>query len=188
MAFRWLLFISLSVLFGSCQSAKKEADQQQIVRNFYLELNNSNLSKASTYLHDSVTVNEFQFIQVNSKEEWFTQFKWDSVFNPTYKILELTEADGKVELIVSKECERIRFLHDTPTVYKVRYTFLDGKIKKDDIYEYVDFDFNKWQTRRDTLVAWIDLNHQEMTGFIFDQTIVGGQKYLEAIKLYENKK
>lgn len=188
MFFQRLLLICFSIVLMSCQSEKKQVDNQQIIRDFYLELNNSNLTRASTYLHDSIIVSEAQFTQAETKDEWFTQFKWDSVFNPTYKILELKETDGKVEVIVSKECERIRFLHDSATIYKVEYEFLDGKIKKDNTFEYVVFDFEKWQSRRDSLLAWIDLNHPELPDFIFDQTIEGGQNYLKAIEFYENEK
>jgi hypothetical protein len=188
MVFRRLIFTGLSLFFVSCQSEEKQADHLQIIKDYYLELNNSNLNKASTLIHDSIIVSELQFTQARTKDEWFTQFKWDSVFNPTYKILEMKEVDGKVEVIVSKECERIRFLHDSPTNYKVRYAFLDGKIKNDDTYEFLVFDFEKWGSRRDSLVAWIDINHPELNGFIYDQTIEGGKKYLKAIGFYENEK
>jgi hypothetical protein len=188
MILRWLLFIGFTVFFTGCQFEKKELDPQLIVREFYTALNNSNLIKASIFIDDNIVASEFQFIQVQSKDEWLTQFKWDSVFNPTYTILELKEVDGKVVATVSKECKRIRFLHDSATIYKVEYGFLDGKIKKDSIFEYLVFDFEKWQSRRDSLVSWVDLNHPDLSGFIYDQTISGGQKYLDAIKFYENEK
>lgn len=188
MFFQRLLLICFTIVLLSCQTEKKQAGNSQIIKDFYLELNNSNLNRASAYIHDGIIVSEFQFIQVKSKDEWFTQFKWDSVFNPTYKILELIEADGKVEVIISKECERIRFLHDSATIYKVEYEFLDGKIKKDSIFEYLVFDFKKWQSRRGSLVAWANLNHPELPDFIFDQTIEGGQNYMKAIEFYEDEK
>jgi len=188
MVFRLLLITGISFLFMSCQTGEETGNRSKIMNDYFIQLNNSNLNKASTHIHDSIIVSEFEFTQARTKNEWFTQFKWDSVFNPSYKILEMNEVDGKVEMIVSKECERIRFLHDSAIIYKVRYAFLDGKIKNEETYEFLVFDFKKWQGRRDSLVAWIDKKHPELSGFIYDQTIEGGQKYLNAISFYENEK
>jgi len=46
------------------------------------------------------------------------------------------------------------------------------------------FDLQKWASRRDTLVNWIDQNYPDLSGFIFDQTRQGANNYLEAMKLF----
>ena len=57
------------------------------------------------------------------------------------------------------------------------------------VSEYITFDFVKWQQRRDSLISWIDKNQPELSDFIHDQTIKGGQNYLTAIDFsFENRK
>lgn len=180
--------LGLLFLFASCQNEKKTRDHQQIIEDYFAELNRSNITEASKFVSPNILVSEFEFIQVINKEDWFRQFRWDSIFNPNYKILEISESEEKVEATISKECQRIRYLHDGPTIYKVSFEFRNDMISKDHTFEYLKFDFEKWQSRRDSLVSWIDDNHPELSGFIYDQTVKGGQDYLFAIELYQKAK
>ena len=104
-----VLLIGIIFTLISCQSENKEINRKQIVRDYYNELNLSNLFSASNYINDSIILSEFDFIQVNTKQDWFRQFKWDSVFLPNYKIIDITETDGRLVATISKECKRIRY-------------------------------------------------------------------------------
>ena len=94
--------------------------------------------------------------------------------------------DKNMEAIISKTCKRIRFLHDSATVYKVSIAFEGNKITCMETFDYEVFDFGKWQSNRDSLVKLIDENHPYLSGFVNDQTLTGAQNYLKAIELYES--
>ena len=182
----FLLGLFTIILFG-CNSSTNNLSDKQIVRNYFGALNQNNLEKASKYVGDSIVLSEFEFIQTNSKEEWLTQSKWDLAFSPNYKIIEINEIDGSIEASISKDCYRIKYLHDTATIYKSLFKIKNGKIQSEHIFEYVVFNFEKWSSRRDSLVKWIDVNHEYLSGFIYDQTEEGAHNYIKAIDLYSNK-
>ncbi len=52
----------------------------------------------------------------------------------------------------------------------------------------MDFNEGTWERNKNELLSWIDENHSELNGFIYDQTESGGMKFLKAIELYKNKK
>lgn len=186
--FKYCFLLGLLFFFTSCQNEKKNRSRQQIVEDYFAELNRSNIAEASKFVSPDILGSELEFIQVSNKEDWFRQFRWDSVFNPKYKILEISESEEKVEATISKKCRRIQYLHDGPIVVKVSFEFRNNLISKDHTFEFLKFDFEKWQSRRDSLVSWIDDNHPELSGFIYDQTVKGGQDYLFAIELYQKAK
>jgi hypothetical protein len=152
---------------------------------YYQSLNDHTPESALKYLRDDITVSEFDYAQVKDQEGWLNQFLWDKAFLPEYSILEMKDSAGMVDAVVSKQCKRIRFLHDTPIVYRVLFEFKGNKISREHTYAYLDFDFEKWESRRESLVYWIDVNYPELSGFIYDQTITGAENYLKAIELYQ---
>ena len=184
---RLLVLIFLSPSFLSCDNPIEKSDQKSTYKNYIDALNQSDLTKASSYISENFILSELTFIQTNDKSDWFIQYKWDSVFQPNYKIIEIVETDSNLIVTMSKICNRIRYLHNEPTIIKSVIDFENGKISKDNTYEYKVFDFNRWQSKRDSLVLWISINHPSLDGFIYDQTIEGAQNYLKAIDLYTNK-
>lgn len=187
MFIRRAAFIFSVVLLSSCNYVKSGSDHIQMVRDYFEALNESNFERAADLLSPNIMMLESDIEQVNGKEDWHRQFQWDSVFSPTYEIIKINEAGNQVEVTVLKICDRIRFLQDEPIVFKEIFGFEGDKISSEKTYKYLVFDEIKWQSRRDTLVAWIDKNHPGLSGFIHDQTIRGGQNYLKAIELYESK-
>lgn len=176
-----VLFFSLT--FCLCQDLSLQ--NETLVNNYFLALNESNLIKASTYLSDSITMLEGDFILTKSIKDFQIHFLWDSVFEPHYEIIELTTLDENMEAIISKTCKRIKFLHDSAIVYKVSIDFDGKKISRMETFDYKVFDFAKWQAMRDTLIIWVDKNHPELSGFHTNQTSKGAEDYLEAIELFK---
>ncbi len=124
----------------SCNPASVDKSHQDIVIEYIKGKNTSEFSDISAYLHDSIVKLEGDIIISKSKAELQTIFQWDSVFSPKYAILDIEENDGAVLAIISKECQRIRFLHDSAIVYKNLYEFKDEQISKISSVENLVFD------------------------------------------------
>ena len=184
----FILCVAIGII--ACKNPKREIDKLQIARSYYEVLDKSNVSGIETLLADSLLTKEteYDYEQTFSKKEYVEWLKWDSVFEPTYKILEIGQENGTVKAKVSKTDKRISFLHKEPIVTEQIIYFDDDKIASIETTKYVIFNDSTFVKNRDGLLNWVDKNHPELGGFINDQTKTGGMKYLKAIELYKNKK
>lgn len=183
-----LLLITIGII--SCKNSEKGIDKLEIAKKYYKILDKSDVSGIETLLTDSLLTKEteYDYEQTFSKKEYVEWLKWDSVFEPTYKILEIGQENGTVKAKISKTDKRISFLHKEPIVTDQVIHFDKDKITSIETTKYVIFNDSVFVKNRDGLLNWIDKNHPELNGFIHDQTKTGGMKYLKAIELYENKK
>ena len=170
----------------SCKNSKKKSDME-IVKQYYTMLDTSDYPQIPVLLADSLMTQEGEYTSTYSHEGYKELLKWDAVFDPTYEVLDIVkEENGTVKATVSKSDTRIQFLHEKPIVSDNFITIKDGKISKVRT-EYVDFDDATFGDNRTRLLTDIDENHQELNGFLTDQTEAGGNKYLKAIVLYRDK-
>lgn len=182
----FFLFAITCLIQVSCNSASDKLTYKEIINNYINGLNESNYKQIEMCISDSLTTVESNFVLTESSNDYYKHFQWDSVFSPKYDILNSKKiSDHSVEITLSKIGDRIKYLHDTVTVYKAKFDFADDQIIKIDNFELVYFDTLKWNSRRDTLVAWVKTNHANLDGFIYDQTLTGAQNYLKAIELYK---
>ena len=184
----FLIAITCLIQF-SCKSSSDNLTPEQISISYINALNESNFEQIESCISDSLLTMESGYVLTQSSEDYYIHFQWDSVFSPEYDIINSRNiSDSSIELILSKTCKRIKYLHDTATVYKTRIDFANNLMIKIDNFELVYFDTLKWSSRRDTLVAWIKIHYPDLDGFIYDQTLIGAQNYLKAIELYNDKK
>ena len=184
MLIKWSVFLIISILLSSCLVEGEKARQEKLVKDYFTALNNDDFETALNIVNDSILISEGDFVLAKSKSELLVHFRWDSVFKPRYKVLELATVDKNMEAVIAKTCQRIRFLHDSAIVTKVTIDFKNNKITAIKTFDYKVFDFEKWQSKRDTLVQWIDENHPELSGFVYDQSLIGAKNYLKAIELF----
>lgn len=183
------LFFLILIYYGciiSC-STNQNISAEEIVKAFFVGYNTSNFDAISKCVTDSVVTVEMDFVLTNDRQELYTHFSWDSVFMPKYKIITVETNMDTVVVTASKICNRIKYLHDVPTVYKANFIIESNKIVKVQTTEFLVFDYKLWESRRDSLVTWIDENHRELKDFQYDLTSDGAHKYLNAIDLYENR-
>lgn len=180
MNYKIIGLIGALALVVSC----KHPDRQQLTKDYYQALNENNFTRIMELQYDSVRVKEGEFLSIYSPTDYVHWLQWDSVFQPTYKLLDLTPVPEGIEITVSKDDERIQFLNGEPLITKERLLFNEGKIHSLEILEYVAFHNEKWNAKREVLVTWIDENHPELNGFINDQTLQGGLNYRRALELF----
>jgi hypothetical protein len=171
----------------SCNISNNPLSHKRIVEGYISSLNKADFKEISSYLNDSLRIEELEFLLSDNLEDYHTLFQWDSVFNAHYELIDIQELEMGMQVTLSKECKRILYLNDTALITWSKLEFSEGKITRIQTYEHLNLDFSKWESRRDTLVAWISVNHPELNGFEITQTIHGGQNYLKAIDLYTNR-
>lgn len=187
-------FIALSLFlivgFISCKTSEKKVDKLEIAKNYYNYLDNSDGFGMVTLLGDSIAIKERQdnYEENFSQKDYIEWLEWDSVFEPTYKILEIEQENEIVKAKISKIDKRIFFLHEEPIVWDEIIQFDDNKIKSVERIKYEVFNVTKFIENREGLVNWINENNPELNGFLHGQTKPDGMKYLKAMELYKNKK
>lgn len=172
----------------SCKQGNKGIDKVQIAEKYISALNASDYNQVVGLFLDSIRFNEMDYKRTLTKENYHTLFQWDSIFSPKYRILDVREDGNNLHLKVSKECDRILFLHENAFVTHEIMKIKDGAIHSIDIVEYVDFNDSLWTAKRENLVSWIQSHHPELNGFIHDQTKEGAIKFRKAIDFYRNRK
>lgn len=184
-----LLLLSI-VGFISCKNPEKEIDKLKTAKQYYRALDQSSSSEMRVLLTDSLvtTIPEYEYEATFSRNDYIEKFlKWDSIFEPTYKVLEMESKNGVVKAKVSKTDKRILFLMQRPFLTSEILRFKKDKIVAVET-EYLNFDEITWEENRNALLSWTEENHPELNDFIYDQTESGGRKFLKAIELYESKK
>ncbi|MEB2782824.1 hypothetical protein U3A58_20755 [Algoriphagus sp. C2-6-M1] len=136
-----------------------------------------------------------------SQESFNEQFKWDSIFQPTYEIVVLEDQNDQIIATVASSSKHYKFLKNDPLTCRFRISFNANQITKLESLECLDANWGVWQMvdipdrmlrniqmERDSLVNWTNRNYPVFDGFIHDLTMNGAIKYLQAIELYENRK
>jgi len=184
---RLIKYLILLILFTySCNDASKNLTHDEIVSEYIKGLNESNFKKIKTYISDSLILIEEGFTLTKSLNEYYTFFQWDSVFFPKYTLLKSHKINNNLsEIILSKICKRIEYLHDSEIVYKQLIQIDKNEIIQIETKELTVFDTLKWSSRRDTLVKWIENYYPDLNGFEYDQTLTGAEDYIKAIELYK---
>ena len=179
-----LLLLSSSCCFIGCNNDSIV----EIVKDYYNARNDLNYQQIKTFLADSIKEIEGDNIMPYSKADYYKKFQWDSVFGPTYEIIEIEKSDGHVIATISVKSKRFEYLGNNPLQSKHKFSFKDNRIVQTETIDYIGVDWIMWQNNRDTLIKWVDENHSELTGFAYDMTKNGGENYLKAITLFADKK
>jgi hypothetical protein len=181
------IFILLLLSFLiACKSEK--ATHQEIVTNYYKARDAFNYNALKTVIDDSITVIGGDYVMPYNLDSYYEEFKWDSIFRTSYKIVELIEEDDWVMATVVSNSIKYEFLKNNPLTCQYRISFNSDKISKIESLECLGVNWDIWQEQKDTLVSWIDKNHPKLDGFIHDMTMNGALNYLKAIALYKEEK
>ncbi|WP_405210687.1 hypothetical protein [Dokdonia sp. Asnod2-E02] len=177
--------ILLLLVISACSS--KEASRIATVKNYYSGFNNGDYKLIETQLSDSLTITEGNYVMNFTPETFKTHFKWDSVFVPQVKIINIEQQENDLLVTISASSKRFEFLRNNPLVTKHLVHFTNGKISRIDNVDFINTDWKLWTEQKEGLTQWIVNNHKELDGFMIDQTLQGGLNYLKAIDLYTNR-
>jgi len=185
----YLLILVLILGFSACKKPEKKIDHLTLTNRYFEILDASKTSEIEDLLLDSLVTREteYDYTYTFSKAAYVEWLRWDSVFNPNYKILNIEQDSTVVKVRVSKMDTRINFLHKAAIVTDQEFHFKKDKISTIVTTNYVEFNDSIFVKNRETFLNWMGQNHPDFNDFIFDQTKAGGLKYLKAIKLYQNK-
>ncbi|MEY8847291.1 hypothetical protein AB9K26_00625 [Psychroserpens sp. XS_ASV72] len=181
-----VVLILSTIGFTSCIKVEEDIKKIKIAEQFYDALNTSEKAKIEKLITSKFTTIDDGFEQIYSQGEFAEWMRWDSVFEPTYEVLEIEINNGVVKTKISKTDKRISFLHNEPIVTEEVMQFDKNKIMNVNRNSIV-FDVPRFVKNRDELIIWIRNNHPDLDGFINNQTESGGLNYLKAIELYKNK-
>ncbi|SFR32279.1 hypothetical protein SAMN04490243_0458 [Robiginitalea myxolifaciens] len=181
----WSLTVILITGFlFACSSGT--ADHKTQVEEYFAALNIGSIDRARAVISDTLTISEGDFSTDFYGEVYYEHFRWDSIFQPGYEILEMQEEGDEIVAMVASRSVRYEFLRNNPLSCERRIYFKDGKIRNIAIGECPSADWETWEARRDSLVRWVARNHQELDGFINDLSMQGAQNYMQAMEFYEN--
>lgn len=182
-----LIYVVIASLF-TLFACSEQPSQLEIAQQFYAASNSFNFSEINNLTCDTVTIIDGDYRADYDKNEYYTLFQWDSVFNPNYKIEYIEQSNNEVFVKLATTSLRFAFLKNNPLVTTHRLSFINNKIRSIELTEYVESDFNIWVEQRDSLVNWINIKHPELNGFIYDMTKTGAENYLKAIALQKDNK
>ncbi|WP_051947170.1 hypothetical protein [Muricauda sp. MAR_2010_75] len=176
----------LLVLLVGCNN--KKISHQETVTRYYDAFDSSNYNEIKALINDSITMLSGDYATSYNHESFYEFFKWDSIFKPTYEVLELEEKNNDIIVTVAQDNIRNEYLKNNPLVYKVKVSFDSGKISKTEDLDYIDVDWEAWSQERDSLVSWIRDNYPDLDGFVDDMTMDGSINYIKAIEKYTTYK
>jgi len=180
------IFLILIIFCSLVGCKNQEPNQGKIVTDYYKAFDSGDYKKIKSLIDDSVTIVAGDFVTPFDKESYYEQFRWDSIFQPSYEIVEINKLDDQIIATVSVSSLRFQFLKNNPLICSHEISFNDDKISRLKEIEFIDADWNVWQQERDSLVSWIKINHPELDGFINDLSMQGAINYLQAIDLYQS--
>lgn len=167
--------------------AQKPTYKETVIK-YYNARDTGNYNRIKNVITDSITIIAGDYVMPYDKASFHEQFKWDSIFKPSYKIVKLVENDSSIIATVTQECIRNAFLKNNPLKCSYKISFESGKISKIEDANCINVDWGIWTKQRDDLINWIKKHHPELDGCVYDMTMKGSLNYVKAIELFETNK
>ena len=180
-----ILILFLAIILTSCGNQK--LSHKGTVTSYYKAFDSGEFNKIKEVIHDSITLVSGDFVMPFDKNSFYEFYKWDSIFKPSYEVIELIEENDDVIATISQKNTRNAFLKNNPLKLNVKISFVSGKITKIEELDYIDVNWDTWSQRKDSLVSMVKVNHPELDGFVNDMTMNGAVNYLQAMELYDNR-
>ncbi|RMB58617.1 hypothetical protein EAX61_09760 [Dokdonia sinensis] len=179
------LITALCIMLG-CQ--QRTLSPEDAVTQYYNGFASGDYNEVKSVIDDSITLVAGDYVMPFSKESYYEQFKWDSIFQPKYELVSIEKQNDDIIATTTLSTIKHKFLKNDPMSCSYKISFKEGAISRIQELNCPDADWKTWAQRRDSLLSWINQNHPELDGFINDLTMRGAQNYLKAIDLYTTRK
>lgn len=180
-----IIIVILSIALAIGCTSKKLTNKETAI-SYFNARNSTDFTKVRDLIYDSLTVIDGDYIMPYSRDSYYEVFKWDSVFQTSYEIIEIQEIGEDIIASIALSSIRNRFLENDSMTCDFKLSFDSGKITKIRSQECKNANWQNWEKRVIALVEWIGVNHPELNGFIHDMTMTGANNYLKAIELYNS--
>ena len=178
-------FLCIFILILNATCTEKKITKSEQITKYYQGYKEADYKQIKEVISDSLTIIEGDYTVTHTPESFYKQFKWDSVFRPVYKLVNIENKDEDMVATISVSSLRFEFLKNNPLISKNKFHFKSGKINTIETIDFIDVNWELWQKERDSLVNWIKINNVELDGFIHDLSMKGAIDYLNAIELYK---
>ncbi|KPM31161.1 Hypothetical protein I595_2425 [Croceitalea dokdonensis DOKDO 023] len=165
----------------------KTPTYKEVVRTYYQARDHRDYDALKKVVGDSITIVEGDYAMPYSKASFHEQLKWDSIFRPSYTLLQLEEEEQQLIATVRITSLRNQFLKNEAMTCTYRIGFSSEKITSITTMDCQGVNWEVWEAQRDSLVQWIAKNHPELDGFVYDMSMQGALNYMAAIALYTRK-
>ena len=98
-----LFFLIITLLIG-CDN--KRSTSSELVTEYYDAFNASDFNRLTAVIADSITIVEGEYVMPYSVESFHEQFKWDSIFQPTYEIVGLEDQNDQIIATIASSSKR----------------------------------------------------------------------------------
>lgn len=179
----WLILPILTLCLVGCTDRKPTP--QETVAHYIEARDTGNFTRLRTLINDSITITGGDYVMPYDAASFYKVFQWDSVLGTSYEIMELKEQNGRIVATLAMRSHRNAFLDNNPMTCGYSFSFISGKISQIDELQCPGFNGEAWAKKRDTLVAWVERNHPDLNGFIYDMTMQGAMNYVKAMERYQ---
>ena len=102
---RKLLFLFVLLVAYSCAERKNSPEEQ--VKIYFDGFKNADYVQIKSVIADSLTITEGDYVMPFTTDSFYEHFKWDSVFQPDYHLIEIEMKDGNP--IATTSVKSLRF-------------------------------------------------------------------------------
>lgn len=180
-----IAIIFILILFTDCTEKKSTISEQ--VTAYYDGFKIADFSQIKRTLADSLITIHGDYTTAFSHKSYYEKFKWDSVFKPVYKLVSIENQEKQAIATITVSSLKHKFLKNNSMTCRYKFYFKSEKISKIEELDCPNANWEIWGQKAESLVNWVQLNHPELDGFIYDLSMKGAIDYVHAINLYEQR-
>lgn len=123
-------FVPLLIILISVGCEQQTTSNVEVTKNYFEARNSADFNEVKNLINDRLMVLEGDHTMPYSQESFYEVFKWDSIFQTSYEIIELKEHEEQIIASIALSSIRNTFLKNGSMTCKFKLSFNSGKISK----------------------------------------------------------